>query len=226
MGVLLRSESHTLLIDGLHEFYGPAYQYPSPEMVQDLLTEGGEYPIPDIVLATHHHRDHFSAKLYHQLTNSWVIGPKQVTDSLTLLDSTFIRVVPYGDYNSHLYQKEEISVNAFRMDHVNQSRHHQVQNIGFLIEMGSRTVLHVGDTDWHDALFQRLKLPSAIDIVILPVWMLLQQQSVEMIREYLNPRFLVVTHIDPRNVSSTLERIRSEFPEAITLTQLGETHKF
>ena len=211
---------------GLHEFYGPTYQYPSKPLVEDLFSAGGNYPIPDIALVTHYHRDHFSTKLLNKLSGTLVIGPKQVTDSLSPGAHISLRTVPYMEFERNSYQVRNLSMSAFRMDHVNRSRHQHVQNIGYLIDLGGYSVLHVGDTDWHGQMFEKLELKAPIDIAILPVWMLLTARSRAMIRDYLSPQYLIVTHVDPQTANTTVKQIRQRFPNSLILTQLGETHTF
>ena len=74
MGVLLQDGNHSVLIDGLHEYYGPAYLPPSEELVNDLSTPGGVFEVPQVVLFTHYHGDHFSANLVKELSTV-IIGP-------------------------------------------------------------------------------------------------------------------------------------------------------
>ena len=226
MGVLLESENHFILVDGLHEFYRPSYLNPSAQLVEDLTTAGGNYPIPEIALVTHYHRDHYSAKLHNKLSGTLVIGPAQVTDSLSHRDQQTIRTVPYTEYEIHHYMIEEVSIKAFRMDHVNRARHHKVQNVAYLMDLGGYSILHVGDTDWYEEIFENLELATSVDIAILPVWMLLQDQSQVMVRGYLNPQYLVVTHIDPHSAQETIKEVRKKFPESLILTQMGEAHTF
>ena len=226
MGVLLESENHVILVDGLHEFYRPSYLNPSAQLVEDLMTDGGNYPIPEIALITHYHRDHYSANLYNKLSGTLVIGPAQVADSLLHRDQQNIHTVPYTEYKIHQYMIEDLSIKAFRMDHVNKARHHKVQNIAYLMDLEGLSILHVGDTDWYEEMFENLELPTTVDIAILPVWMLLQDQSQTMVQGYLNPQYLVVTHIDPRSAEETIKEVRKKFPESLILTQLGEAHTF
>ncbi|WP_150452547.1 hypothetical protein [Arenibacter lacus] len=64
MGVLLEPKDQTVLKDGLHKNYTPAYTYPSNTVIASLLK--GNYPgFSDIELSIipHDHKDHYNPEL-------------------------------------------------------------------------------------------------------------------------------------------------------------------
>ena len=64
MGVLISGDSTSILIDGLHKEYKPAYQYPPKSLVDELIgTEKAYQPPIRYILNTHIHKDHFDAEL-------------------------------------------------------------------------------------------------------------------------------------------------------------------
>lgn len=227
MGVLLEGGRNTVLIDGLHQRYGPAYQYPTDAMVEDLISEGGRYSEIQLSLVTHYHGDHFNSKLSSRLPKSLAIGSEQVASQLASHDFKNVQVVAYGDYQKHRWQHLGIKVDAFRMDHVNLSRHARVQNIGYLVEIAGIKILHVGDTDWYEEMLAALELTKEkIDFAILPLWMLMQDNSKAFLEKYISPVHLVITHIDPSASERQLAPVRGAFPDAWFLRTLGEEIEF
>ena len=224
MGVLLKTADQAVLIDGLHEFYKAAYLNPSEEVVDDLLNEGGIYPLPDLSLVTHYHGDHYSAQLHSKLKETIVVGSAQVTDPLTQKGYKYTKTVPYAkDYRKHPYEFNGIKIMAFRMDHGNDYLHKNVQNLGYLVELGGYKILHVGDTDWYEHVFSALNLHELeIDLAILPFWLLLYEEGPQWVKELINPKRVVLTHIDPKIKAAELQEIKEQAPQAEVFTVLGQ----
>jgi len=223
MGVLLESSEHAVLIDGLHEFYKPAYLPPSEKLVADLLQEGGNYPVPDLSLVTHYHGDHYSSQLHLGLRKTTVVGSRQVTDPLKQKSYAHTITIPYDDYRINEYQFEGMQLQAFRMDHGNEYLHKNVQNIGYLISIGGKSILHVGDTDWYEHVFDALQLPlETIDLAILPYWLLWDDQGPQWVDQYIKPKRLLLTHIDPNISPADLKELRHKLPGVEIFTVLGQ----
>ena len=64
MGVLLEHKDQTVLKDGLHKNYTPAYTYPSNTVIASLL-KGNYAGFSDIELSIipHDHKDHYNPAL-------------------------------------------------------------------------------------------------------------------------------------------------------------------
>jgi hypothetical protein len=63
MGVLISNEKTAVWIDGLHEYYGPAYLNPPDSLLENSFSKKRPFENLKWLLFTHYHRDHFSKKL-------------------------------------------------------------------------------------------------------------------------------------------------------------------
>lgn len=237
MGVLIEANNKTVLIDGLHEKYKPAYQHPTNQMIEDLLD--GRYDSfteIEINLVTHNHQDHFSPdvslEFLRRNTPSITIGAPQIKEEMMEITSESdrqllarIRDVVY-DYQVHDIKHKGIHVKSIGCDHTYQIKHKGVQNVAYLIELDSFRILHVGDTDWELAagIFEKLKTTETdIDIAVLPYWMLLGDAARSSISDLINPRQILVSHIDPNLIDQVEEDTKLDLPNVVFLHELMET---
>lgn len=239
MGVLIENKDQTVLIDGLHEQYKPAYAHPSDATVASLIsgTYSG-FTNLELSLYTHVHRDHFSPKLTLEFleknNGSLAIGPQQVKEATAKADLANTELlerfrVVEANYALHTIQHQGITVNAIICGHTYQPRHSAIQNIAYLIDINGFTILHIGDSGWglSEEAFEELELASSnVDVAVLPVWMLMDKSSVAKVRELINPSLLIASHIDPNNVDQAIKTVRTYFPDAVCLSELNEIIKY
>ncbi len=236
MGILVAGSGSTLLIDGLHKKYGPAYSFPLESTVDQVIDgEYQDFGKPAIALVTHHHKDHFDPG-YHKrflLGNpgSIVIGPQQVCDQIreewdsdTLELGSALKQAPY---RSKTYEAVHhgLRVRAFKCPHVNPSRHAAVQNLGYLIDIDQYTLLHLGDTNWDVAepvLREKNISDASLDIAILPYWMLLEERSVEKVRNLIAAKRIVATHVPPDMGMEEYRALKKRHPRMTVFTKLDE----
>ena len=126
MGVLLESGDKTILIDGLHEKYKPAYVFPTESMVTELI-EGNYsgFTKIEIAMVTHKHGDHFSPKyaatFLDKNPTSLLIGSAQIKAQIGSNKKNLTGRIKVIEYNNHLHniEHENIQVKAIRCDHSN-----------------------------------------------------------------------------------------------------------
>ena len=82
MGVLISFPTRSVLIDGLHEFYRPAYLPTPPAELQKIVSRKDPYANLKLALFTHYHKDHYNAMLASKFLDiskeNVVIGSNQV----------------------------------------------------------------------------------------------------------------------------------------------------
>lgn len=239
MGVLLESKDQTVLIDGFHEKYKAAYEFPSSEVVNSLIDgKYQEFTQLELSLFTHAHRDHFSPRLtlnyLKSNPESIVVGPEQVRGELeksndysdSLLEQ--VRMIK-SDNEIHTIQHEGILVKSINCGHTYQAKHRAIQNLSYLVDINGYKILHVGDAEWEvskGALEKLNLLAISVDVAILPVWMLMEKSSIAKVSELINPGIVVAGHIDPNYANQTIEEVQQYFPGAVCLSRLNETLKF
>ena len=220
MGVLIKGISNSVLIDGLHKKYKEEYLFPSPELVQHI-TEDLQ---PDILLFTHHHKDHYSSNLVKQFLEkndgSTVFGPEQVTETLKEYEDRTI-TISTKDYTKQSIHLKDIRITALKVDHAG-IKAQTIQNVGYIIYLDNKIILHLGDTGWMEDknLFSKLKLKEEnIDIAILPYWMLLDTKAPEYIANHIDPKIVIANHI-PTGISNIeLAKLKRKYPKVYFLTE-------
>ncbi|SEL42347.1 L-ascorbate metabolism protein UlaG, beta-lactamase superfamily [Aquimarina amphilecti] len=223
MGVYISNGQSSVLIDGLHAKYGDDYLFPSDSLVDKIYKELQ----PDAILFTHSHGDHFNPLLSKNYLTSnkkaVLFGPSQVTEKITSLNDRLFTVAT-KDYNKQTIPFKDFKITGVKINHAGK-RHISIENIGYIIDFGTKKILHVGDTNWMQEinLFTKLKLINEdIDIAILPYWMLLENNANNLIKEHINAKQIIATHISPRIKKQELLHIKKRYPDIHFLTTLEQ----
>lgn len=229
-GVLVEGNGKKVLIDGLHREYKPAYLHlPEKELTN---AERGNPPFDDIdlLLVTHIHRDHFHPlSVGNYLSNNpdaILIGPRQMADSL---EKQFDR---YGEIASRVkafspsegsresIKVGEIGIDILRLPH-GSKRFSWIENLGYLITINGKSVLHIGDAAMSLNNFIPFELDEAkIDVACLPYWYFLYKSGQQIIRDQLKAEHFIGLHIDPREAVENSKKTKQAFPEVVPFTEL------
>jgi L-ascorbate metabolism protein UlaG (beta-lactamase superfamily) len=119
-----------------------------------------------------------------------------------------------------------IDFEILRLSH-GTGRHATIQNLGHVINLGGKKVLHVGDADTAVENFEKFNLDEAgIDIAFIPFWFLLGKQGQTIVREHIKPKQIIAVHISPSEGAAVAAQIRKDFPGAIAFTTLLEKQSF
>lgn len=197
MGVLIRNNESSVLIDGLHEYYGRDYLNPPDSVIEKMMHNEHPFEKLDLVLFTHYHRDHFSRKLAAEFlsfsANRRIAGSEQVRDSLRN-----DRVLNVSGINKRfIYDSTlKLSVSAYDIPHTWPQRHSAVQNIGYLVQFNGFRIFHIGDADIRELSFKNQDFIKP-DVLIVPVWFLMEAAGKRIIEDVLQPGKVIVTHIAP-----------------------------
>jgi L-ascorbate metabolism protein UlaG (beta-lactamase superfamily) len=166
-GFLIEVGAKKVLIDALFDNQSITYCHVPDEMTLRKM-ENAEAPFDglDLILVTHSHPDHFSPhSVMRRLRNdpaAVVIGPPQMVTALDAAGATEqeleerIVEVDLELYDSTALEVAGVGVRAFRLRHseyviedpqtgARVDRHRNVENLAYLIEVGSVRILHVGD---------------------------------------------------------------------------------
>lgn len=236
MGVLIGNEKQAVLIDGFHKEYGPEYLFPPDSLIKKVIsgvTE--EFGNIDIAIATHHHKDHFDPAYFRSFLNfnksSIAILSPQIKEILNIdikkPKVDWHRQIKISDYDgkAHSFHHEGIEVKSFQGDHVNPSRHRSIENTAYVINIKGVSILHVGDTNWdvvEKHLITHKELLKHLDVAILPYWMLLEEESIELFERLINSASLIATHIPPDFIESNKKSISNNFQNVMLFTKIGQ----
>jgi len=223
MGVYISNEQSSVLIDGLHTEYGEDYLFPTSQLVTTIHTKLQ----PDVILFTHYHGDHFSASLsnkYLDINKKAVLfGSDQITKEIKNSKDRLFTITT-SDYSKQIFKVKDLKITGLKINHAGK-RHVSVKNVGYIVDFGSKKILHVGDTNWMKEidLFNQLDLvKETIDIAILPYWMLLESNASLLIKKHINPKRIIATHISPRIKKQELMDMKKKYPDIHFLTTLEE----
>ncbi len=226
MGVLISGSEHSVLIDGLHKEYGPAYQFPPDELVEKITKNKKIKPPITFVMNTHIHGDHFHNQLVADFLksnkSSFFVGPQQAVDEVAQLKASTkqLKGVPTQKHGRYEVKNPHLNITGFYLNHANPRMHNKIKNVGFLIEMDGIKLVHFGDAFWMEEVIENLELKKeGIDIAILPAWMIASQKNKKLIEKYLAPKKVIATHISP-TYPQTLDALKEAFPEAISFTKI------
>ncbi len=230
-GVMLSADGKKVRIDALFLKYERGYAVPADSTLAALRGARPPFDSVDVVLVTHRHGDHFhpAPVAAHLRANprATVVTSQQVIDSLR--GYTPARALPAGRLISRTMRPgtrrreviAEITVELLGLPH---GGHPHVQHVGYIVELGGRRVLHVGDADFSEEAFAPLRLDTArIDVALLPYWAVVNRKDRRVIERWIRPRQVVAFHVGERNPGRTEREVRAAMPGAVTFVRSLET---
>ena len=172
----------------------------------------------DIILITHHHKDHFKLATIKRLqkTTTLIVAPKLCAkeidskikvieeNEIFKIDSVEIKSVPA--YNT----KEGNSTNKV---------HHKGKGVGYILKYQSKSIYHSGDTDF----IPEMKMFGNIDLAMLPIGGTYTMDIADAIKATtaIKPRYVVPMHFlkaDPNKFKRLLE---SKTKVIVKLLEIG-----
>lgn len=199
-GFLLSAGETRVLVDALFGDGIAGYPAVPEEIRRDLEGGAGRFAGVDLVLASHHHGDHFDPQavarfLRAQPTARFVSTPqaverlRQAAPGDALAGRAEGIWPPEGERVS-LELGDDLRLSILNLHH-GRGRRPEVQNLGFVIELGGLRVLHIGDTEASAEEFRAYDLDGVgIDVGLLPAW----QVEGSVLAE-IRPRHLVAMHL-------------------------------
>lgn len=235
-GVLISSGGKQVLIDGLHREYQRAYAFLPPPHREKIETAKAPFDAIDLVLVSHRHLDHFHPEsiglhLQHN-PKAVLVSSQQVVDEVEKNFKNFQAIAPRVTAATPPW-KEKVAMKVAGIDFEilglrhGTGRHATIQNLGHIIKLGGKKLLHVGDADTAVENFDNFNLDQeGIDIAFIPVWFLLDSEGQTIVREHIKPKHIIAVHISPADNDQVSEKIKQGFPNAIAFTTLLEKKSY
>lgn len=231
-GVLISAAGKQVLIDGLHREYQPAYAFLPPVEREKIETAKPPFDKIDLILVSHMHLDHFHpesiGRHLHHNPKALLVSSQQVADEVekNFKDYQSIRsrmIAATPPWKQKVAMKVAgIDFEILRLRH-GTGRHASIQNLGHIIRLGGKKLLHIGDADTSVENFETFNLDEeGIDIAFLPVWFLIGAEGQTVVREHIKPRQIIAVHITPADSESTTAQIKQAFPNVIAFTTMLE----
>jgi L-ascorbate metabolism protein UlaG (beta-lactamase superfamily) len=229
-GVILSDGNRDVIIDGLFRYYGPEFAL-APDSVRDALARAAPpYADIDLVLITHRHGDHFHpadvAAHLEANRGAIVLTSPQVVDSLRgrLSDASEVggRIQPraVAPFSRRRETVAGIAVELLGLPHGGGGRMAGVQHLGYIVELGGRRILHLGDAEIEPKLYQAFRLDTArIDVALVPQWMLFDRDGLRSLNEFVRPRQVVAFHFSDSDRETAQARVAQAWPGAVALVR-------
>ena len=231
-GVLVAAGATQVLIDGLHRPYRPSYPFLPEPYREQIETAQPPFDEIDVILVSHVHLDHFHPESVtrHLVRNSGailvsseqVVRELQTRDDYPTISSRVTTITPT------LKQRMATAANGVRVELLGvghgSGRNATLQNLGHLVTLGSKKILHIGDASTEDAsIFDAFNLDEgSIDVAFLPVWFLTSDEGAAIVRAHIKPKHIVAVHMPADEPQRVVAQIRERFPDAVAFTVLLE----
>ena len=233
---MLSSGDHKVLIDALFEKYETGYALPADSTRAAMQRAVAPFDSVDLLLVTHRHGDHFhpAPVVNHLLANraATLVTSAQVIDSMggrlpaghQLTPRILPRTLAPGVRRREVVNG--IAIDILGLPHGGR-RHRAVEHLGYVVELGGRRVLHVGDADYAEASFAPFRLDTArIDVALLPLWMVTSEEGRRTIERWIRPRQVVAFHVAEGGGARAVREVRDVMPTAVTFTRSLESRRW
>ncbi len=234
-GFLIAAGETKIIVDGLYREGVEGYQKIPPNWREKIETAQPPFDGVDLLLVSHFHADHFDSHAVgrHLLNNrdATLVSSAQVVtrlemefDEFRAVEDRVHPVLPMGGP-----VRKEISgieVEIWRVTH-GDGRFSSIENLGYLVTLGGKKILHIGDSVAEEADLKRFGwAEQGIDIALLPYWYLVDEQWKPHVKPLIGADVLIPMHIPLAEREPIAEQIRAAFPNAFLFTRPMETKEF
>ena len=222
-GFMLSSGTTHVLIDALY-LDADIWETPSKKIQKDMVKGAPPFKNISHMLVSHYHADHFDATLVSRFL---VNNPKatlitnQQTDSVLqkiykmdpqLNRPEQIKITDAPLFGAETYESGQLKVTSLAQRHMG-LEDYKVESLGFLIELGGKKILHIGDADYTDENFAGFNLENEhIDIAFVHYWFLLDCEGRRILETYIKPDKIVLMHVPYDELRRNYQRIKEYFP--------------
>lgn len=230
-GIMIQHNDTKILVDGMHSRKAHVFSTVPEELLDKMVNGIGIFHNIDYLLFTHQHADHMDLgkvlKYKHNNKNTFLIAPKYLEGKIQYKSSGALEEVQ----NKILLQSEIGEIKHISFDNVNikyfRSLHdgedyQNVNNYCYIISLGTKTFLHIGDTAINKEFLQGILSEEKIDYAFLNFPFECLPKGREIINEVICPEKLVVFHLPfeeddkfqyRKATLRALERFKGQLPQ-------------
>jgi len=216
-GFLIRGGGKSVVIDGvLKERYSEYGALPAADYA-NLIAARSPFGKVDVTLVSHRHKDHFQPGAMGE----FLAGHPDciLATSQDVLEHFKESNRDWGDFRLRVQKVEPargrsrsqmvngVQIEFLKLDHVDNSGK-PVPNLGHIIHIGGKKVLHLGDAGKSSAsAFRDLRLSSQrFDVALIPYWFFLDEEGLKVIEEHIHTTHIVAYHVPAQKVRKAIRR--------------------
>lgn len=231
-GLLLQSGADGVLIDVLFRAGIDPYAKVAPEVLEAAETGKAPYDVT-AVLVSHTHADHFDpasvARHLQHNPKARLVSSQQVVDAVLAVDAALAgqsRAVTPEEGRRDTVQVEGAVIDVLRIRHGHR-RNYGLHNLGHVIDLGGRKILHIGDAEVDAAHFAPFTLPEApIDVALLPFWFLVDDTGRALVDQHIRPKHIIAVHLPHDQYPRWAPEIQAAYPDAQIAHEAGAQWRY
>ena len=226
-GVIISGGESRVMIDGMvvdsYSVYGGL-----SESVSALFSEAsGPFSDIDLALISHLHHDHnqplYACQFMKKSESTILVTSSQVLDLMRekcrklTTTSPRIRLIDPQYDAPVVFEEGGAKVTVFLLSHGTR-KYAKIQNYGQLVEIGGKTVLHIGDAAMTPQDFQTAGLDQVkIDVAMIPFWYFQPGPGAALVEQFLNAPIKIAVHIPPSEMEEVKAYLAENFPAVSVL---------
>ncbi|MGL1885936.1 MAG: MBL fold metallo-hydrolase [Reichenbachiella sp.] len=235
-GIFIEYQGSKVLIDGLFEDPSARFDYPDNATITKIIDGKAPYNNINALLVTHAHPDHFNPNysvqmLQNNKTTELIISP-QGLDSMNMVSDNVsqirgrIMVYPWAR-GWKTTTAGSVTIKSAYTRHAGKSNS-KVQNNIFIITIGDKKLLHIGDSKMDVSNFDKLRLIyEDIDIAFVPFWFMTGLYGSEIVNKHIGAKKVVGIHMPSGDKNSKIiSKINTQYPKSKVFQTVGDKITF
>ncbi len=233
-GFLLSCGEQKVLIDAFVP--EPYFGYPNvpAEVFARMLTGQPPFDGVQLALVSHRHRDHFqpdaAADFLRRHPETLLVSSPEVVDELRAGDAQLAEARAQARRpepgQTFTLEHQGIRVDFLRLAHGG-SRWAELHNLGHVIHLCGRRILHIGDADGALANYapyaERL---SEVDVSLIPAWFFRSPTDRPLLERYLLGRHNVAVHVAAGKEKELAAALRESHPGVVVFQAAMQSKTF
>jgi len=221
--VSANDQKEKILIDALFRTGFGMYPVPAKAVLEDIEKANAPFDNIDLLMVTHKNAAHFDPVLTENYLaknpNVPLVSSREVGLEMELFSNQFqkikqqvMAITPSANSSA------AVTVNGIKIK-ILRLRHHQgLQNLGFIVTLGAKTVFHPGDgpIKFNVENFKNFKLnDEGIDVAFILYWDFQDADARALIKTHIQPKHIILMHAHPNEIdkiSQEIEKQKKNFP--------------
>ena len=234
-GIMISDGENKVLIDAVIRAGNLGTAWISPSASALLNVEQGKPPYDgvDAVCITHNHGDHYAINAVQSFLNAHpdakLLAPPQVRANFPPNPNQMLALNP-SQFSKETVVVNDIEITVLYVRHFDQFSYDfsTVENFGYMVNMGGKKFLHLGDIDLSRSMLEDLDLlDEEIEAVFIPTFgTLVNAQNRNALNTNIAPKQVVALHLLVSTMNTTIAQVNTFYPDAIIFTTPFETITF